>query len=331
MADPVPSVPAEVAVLREQEWHARRDAHVERVREWTVPHQERRARKEKHPVLDFLFTYYSYRPAHLERWHPGPGVALAGESAREYLRWPAYVETSDGVALAPLAANRRGTAEFVRDLLAATASRPPRLGCFGLHEWAMVYRSREIRHEAWPLRLGSEGTDAVVESSTIRCGHFDAFRFFTEPARPRNTLHPTRDGQIGMEQPGCLHANMDLFKWAYKLDPHCPSKLVADCFELAVDVRALDMRASPYDLSALGYSPVRIETEEGRAEYVRAQSAFAARSMPLRERLISLCETLLGSDEQVDPVRGDDGDQRGGRERQHPAGDDAARHAPAHR
>ena len=29
---------------------------------------------------------------------------------------------------------------YVRDLLAAVAFRPPHLGCFGLHEWAMVYR-----------------------------------------------------------------------------------------------------------------------------------------------------------------------------------------------
>jgi hypothetical protein len=40
----------------------------------------------------------------------------------------------------------------------------------------------------------------------------------------------------------------------------------------------LDMRASPYDLAALGYPPVRIETPEGRAEYARAQDAFAERA-----------------------------------------------------
>ena len=61
---------------------------------------------------------------------------------------------------------------------------------------------------------------------------------------------------------------MDLYKWAYKLLPATPSELVADCFELAVAVRELDMRASPYDLAELGYPPVRIETPAGRAEYV---------------------------------------------------------------
>jgi hypothetical protein len=142
------------------------------------------------------------------------------------------------------------------------------------------------------LRLGSGGTDSVVEALGVRCGHFDAFRFFTEDARPRNELRPTRENQRQLEQPGCLHANMDLYKWAYKLAPFVPSELIADCFELAVDIRTLDMRASPYDLTGLGYSPVPIETPEGRAEYVRAQAGFARRSAPLRERLIAQCHQL---------------------------------------
>jgi len=39
-------------------WHGRRDAHEQRVRAWTDPHQARTARGEKHPVHDFLFEYY---------------------------------------------------------------------------------------------------------------------------------------------------------------------------------------------------------------------------------------------------------------------------------
>lgn len=86
----------------------------------------------------------------------------------------------------------------------------------------------------------------------------------------------------------------DLYKWAYKLAPVTPSELMADCFALAVEVRELDMRASPYDLTDLGYSPVPIETPAGRAEYVRAQSVFADRAAPLRQRLVELCDTVLG-------------------------------------
>ena len=265
------------------------------MRRFTGPHQERKLRREKHPVMDFLFTYYSHRPVRLERWHPGPGVTL--EDAAEYLEFPHYKATPEGVTLdvGGFAEQRKKTLEFVGALLTATLSRPARLGCFGLHEWAMVYRQEpeEIRHNAWPLRLGSDGTDQVVEASRIQCGHFDAFRFFTKPARPRNTIQPTREEQVANEQPGCLHANMDLFKWAYKLEPATPSDLVADCFELAADVRELDMRASPYDLAKLGYEPVPIETADGRAEYVRRQAAFAERAQPLRERLITVCRSIL--------------------------------------
>ena len=284
-------------VLDEPDWLAREAAHGARMRKWTVPHQERRARGEKHPVLDFLFTYYSHRPALLERWHPGPGVALAGPAARRFLDRKGYVSTPDGVMLDPagLTEGKARTAEFVLELLSATASRAPRLSCFGLHEWAMVYREPpdSVRHDQVPLRLGSAGTDAVVESLDIRCGHFDAFRFFTSPARPRNALAPSRETQIALEQPGCLHANMDLFKWAYKLGPFVPAELVADCFELAAEIRALDMRAGPYDLAALGYPPVRIETAAGRAEYARAQAGFARRAEPLRARLIAHCHRLV--------------------------------------
>ncbi|WP_256334779.1 3-methyladenine DNA glycosylase [Lentzea albidocapillata] len=266
------------------------------MRRFTGPHQERKLRKEKHPVMDFLFTYYSHRPVRLERWHPGPGVVL--EDAPEYLEFPHYKATPEGVTLdvESFVGQRAKTLEFVQGLLTATLSRPARLGCFGLHEWAMVFRQQpeEVRHNAWPLRLGSDGTDQVVEASRIQCGHFDAFRFFTPPARPRNALQPTRDEQLRNEQPGCLHANMDLFKWAYKLEPATPSDLVADCFELAADVRELDMQASPYDLAGLGYPPVRIETAEGRAEYVRRQAEFAEQARPLRERLIFVCQSIHG-------------------------------------
>jgi hypothetical protein len=182
---------------------------------------------------------------------------------------------------------------WVHRLLESTAGRPAQFGCFGLHEWAMVYRSDEVRHAAVPLRLGGAGTDAVVESLPIRCSHFDAFRFFTPPARQLNVLQPTRESQPDLEQPGCLHGNMDLYKWSYKLEPLTPSELVLDCFRLAKDVRELDMRASPYDLADLGYPPVRIETPEGRAEYAAAQRGFAERGQTLRQRLITVCETAL--------------------------------------
>ncbi len=147
----------------------------------------------------------------------------------------------------------------------------------------------------WPLRLGRDGTDQVVESHRIACSHFDAYRFFTPSAQPLNTLSPASHDRPAFEQPACLHAGMDLYKHAFRLTPMIGSELVADCFELAHDIRVLDMRAAPYDLTDLGLEAVRIETAAGKQEYVDAQRAFAERGAPLRERLLDECERLATS------------------------------------
>ncbi|MFE3450509.1 3-methyladenine DNA glycosylase [Nonomuraea sp. NPDC059194] len=282
-------------ILDEREWQARAEAHQRRVDAWVGPHLSRRKEGTAHPVEDFLFDYYGYRPGRLRRWHPGAGVVLAG--ARGY--GADYLDTDDGatVDVERLVAKRRAMVEWTAALLSATASRQGQFGCFGMHEWAMVYKqpADEVRHAAQPLRMPPERIAAVVERRGVRCSHFDAFRFFTEAARPLNVLRPTRERQAELEQPGCLHANMDLYKWAYKLSPLVPSELVADCFELARDIRTLDMRASPYDLSALGYEPVPIETPEGRVAYAAAQRGFAERAAPLRRTLVELCRGLLVS------------------------------------
>jgi hypothetical protein len=279
-------------LLAREVWERRESAHHARVDGLLAGHLQRARHGERHPVHDFLFTYYSLRPAQLRRWHPGAGVALL--DAGERTAWRDHVVVDGVLTLdVPAFLDRRGNAvRHVRALLAATASRPAHLGCFGLHEWAMVYRE-PLRRHAVPLRLGQAGTDAVVESHRIRCSHYDAYRFFTPAAAPRNALRPTREATVALEQPGCLHATMDLYKWAYKLLPAVPSELVVDAYELARDVRELDMRASPYDLADLGYRPVPVETPEGKAAYVAAQRGFAERGSLLRARLLALLDPLL--------------------------------------
>ena len=284
-------------ILSEPEWQARRAAHETRVQVWLGSHHARTARGEKHPVYDFLFSYYAFRPAWLRRWQPGPDVALAGEAAREFLRRPEFRETADGVMLDPAALRpqRREFVAWLYRLLTVMRERPPFFGCFGLHEWAMVYRqtSEEVRHATWPLRFPRAELARIVEAQSVCCTHFDAFRFFTPPARALNRVQPARATVPEHEQRGCLHANMDLYKWAFKLAPFTSGELLADCFELARDIREVDMRASPYDLRALGFEPIAIEAPAGRAEYERVQRTFTARGEPLRERLIALCDRLL--------------------------------------
>ncbi|WP_180933834.1 3-methyladenine DNA glycosylase [Nocardioides ungokensis] len=281
-------------VLDEVEWRACAAAHAERVDAFVRPHLARRESRVKHPVHDFLFTYYSQRPAQLRRWHPGYGVALGGD-ASAYAGLKGYADGDVVTVSEEHVASQRPLLESLRTLLSATAGRTPNFGCFGMHEWAMVYRlaEDETRHADWPLRLGPEGTDAVVESHRIACSHFDAYRFFTGPARPLNTLSPTSADRPAFEQPACLHAGMDLYKHAFRLSPMISSDLVADCFELARDIRELDMRAAPYDLADLGFEPIRVETAEGKQEYAAAQRGFAERGAPLRARLLAECGRLL--------------------------------------
>lgn len=285
------------SLLPGDEWRARAAAHEARVDRLTAGHVARRADGRRHPVEDFLFVYYNHTPARLRRWHPGQGVVLEGAAGTPVAGWTHHVTGADGsvrLDVAGFLAARRSTVDFVRALLSATLSRPAALGCFGLHEWAMVHglSEEEVRHRGWPLRLGGAGTDEVVRSQQVRCTHFDAYRFFTPSAAPLNTLRPTREDQVAMEQPGCLHAGMDTYKWAFKLAPGIPSELTADCFELARDIRRLDMEASPYDLSELGVEPVPVETPEGRAAYVARQRAFAERSNALRRRLLDALDAL---------------------------------------
>jgi hypothetical protein len=283
--------------LPRPEWEALEAAHQARVDAATAAHLERRSTGRTHPVEDFLFRYYDNSPGRLRRWHPGAGVLLEDAARLPRASWTHYRVAGDGVTLdvGAFLAARGSTVAFVRELLSATASRAPQLGCFGLHEWAMVHGipADDVRHAGWPLRLGSEGTDAVVERHGIRCSHFDAYRFFTESARPRNALRPTRDSQVAMEQPGCLHAGMDVYKWAFKLAPLVPSEVVGDAFDLAREIRVLDMEASPYDLRGLGYEPVPIETPEGKATYLERQRGFAERSNALRHRLLGVIDTAI--------------------------------------
>ena len=278
-------------VLSEPVWRERQAAHEARVDAWTAPVLERASRGEDHPVEDFLFTYYSQRPSRLRRWSPGAGVLLAGDADLP----GEWVAADGGVQLAVPPERVRAAAGRTLDLLERTAARRPQFGCFGLHEWAMVHGSSadEVRHAGLPLRLGADATTAVLDALPLRCSHMDAFRFFTPSARPRNAVQLTRADQPEREQGGCLHANMDLYKWAYKLSPWVASELVADCFDLARRVRVLDMRASPYDVSGLGHAAVAVETEAGRAEYVAAQRGFAAEAAVLRGRLIDAVRPLV--------------------------------------
>ena len=268
-------------------WQARVVTHASRVNQWVSPFLERRSRHRKHPVYDFLFEYYSFRPGQLLRWSPGPGVILEASLSDIENGAGTWRETADGLELKPFPAARLTYLDWAIDYMERINERQPNFSCFGLHEWAMVYGESIVRHEAVPLRLSRESLDAFVESQQLCCTHFDAFRFFSEKAKPRNLLQLNRTVTGQIDQPACIHVNMDLYRFCYKIAPWIESELLADAFALAWSTREIDMRASPYDLSEFGFEPIPIETSDGRAQYVRLQREVASRAESVRQRVLN--------------------------------------------
>lgn len=295
--DPIdsPRTPWLTAVMTEPQWMEAAAAHRRRLLPALEAREAIRARHGKDPISDFLFEYFSLRTSRLVQWTPPPGALLLGSEAPRFLDLEGCRRVGEGVALDPTTfpERRRRSARWIRDLLALTAARAPNFGCHGMHEWAMVYRVDEVRHRQVPLRVEPNALEEFVERSTICCSHWDAFRFFTPAAAPLNRLQPTRDGVVELEQPACVHANMDLYKWAYKMRPFVAAELVADAFLLAVEARRLDMEASPYDLRAYGLEPIPVETEEGRATYRARQRAVSELAAPIRARLIDAYDWIL--------------------------------------
>lgn len=285
-------------ILSATEWKRRAAAHRARARRWTEPFRRRRARRESHPIFDFLFVYYRYSPGKLEQWHPGLGVALEATRAEadsfgKHYRWDRGVLALDG---STMDTPTRAHLQFILRLARSIAERPAQFGCSGLHEWAMVYRGNEdgeVRHgEKLPLRLPQAEINAIVERGPVTCSHYDAFRFFTPSARCFNRLRPTKQSRVSSEQCGCLHTNMDLYRWAAESMPWVGTDLLWSCFELAVRARELDMQASPYDCRSLGYDSFPIETAEGRSEYERRQREISEAARPLRRQLIERLDML---------------------------------------
>jgi hypothetical protein len=278
-------------VLCQAEWRrVQRDFHSQ-VEERIGAPLDGRSRGMAHPVSDFLFTYYSFRPGLLRRWSPGGGWILERAEAADGFPAPwrsAPPSAKPGRALdtAAFPRHRVDALRWTLELLRAVDERPPQFACHGLHEWAMVYRARRRRHAEVPLRVSPDIVAEVVEAGTLGCSHFDAFRFFTPEARPRNRQTLTPDERIAQEQPGCLHVTMDLYKWAYKFYPWVPSTLILAAFDLAWEARTLDMCASPYDWSDIGLDAVPVETEAGRSDYRQAQRRLTESARPIRRRVI---------------------------------------------
>ena len=293
VAEPPADATEALTPLSPAQWREQRRAHHAVVDSWVTPHLQRRHSGQRHPVEDFLWNYYPYRPSALRLWNPGPAAVLLDHHDEEPLPL-GFATDADGVATfaferLPARHRERIATElpWLLRLLDGMRQRPAGFGCFGMHEWAMVLgqSSDEYRHSTWPMRVGPDAVRGAIADVGLRCTHFDAWRFFTPEATGLNPWPLSRAEQPERDQAGCLHANMDVYKWSMRMQPLVPSTLVTSAFDLAMRIRRLDMAASPYDFSALGVQPVAVETAAGRSDYARQQRGFSAEAAALRAEL----------------------------------------------
>jgi hypothetical protein len=292
-----PTIPSYIrSQLCAADWQQQKADHEQKIANQIDKYLDRRSQQQKDPVMDFLFQYYAFRPAHLKRWSPGIGTLLQdGRSHNWRFDEMETIGQDCFLDITHFPDDRTSALQWILEVLQKSLHRKPSFGCFGMHEWAMVYKADHIRHDYLSLRMEMDELAKFVESRPLVCTHFDAFRFFTDEAKPQNKFDLGRDTSHEMEQSGCLHTNMDLYKWAFKMYPWISSNTLRQAFELAIETRVMDMKASPYDLRERGLEPIKIETEEGRLKYVERQRAIHQKSQPIRRQLITEYQEILGA------------------------------------
>ena len=270
--------------------------------------KERRHQVSEHPIYNFLHTYYRYSAESLMKYSPGANVRLEGVEREDLkpsgLLHPKFALLKDG-ALQYCAfdnmtdftgAKKLHILKRNHEILRSSSQRQPLFSCYGLHEWAMLYKDHEKHQKQLALRVSQQTIDEVVEEIPLRCTHYDAFRFFAPDAKPHNAIQlDSRESQLAREQPACIHATMDLFKYAYTLYPLCSSDLLRECLALAFRARYTDMRASPYAVHQFEgcEKEIAVETPQGRAEYAREQEDLLEASRPVRSRVLEAYDLLF--------------------------------------
>ena len=183
------------------EWKARQKEHELQVDNLLSEYVHARSRHLKNPLMDFLFEYYTFRPAHLRKWSPGLGIALETDDP---VQLPSFSEWNYNgefacLDLSHFTEKKVASAKWILQLLKHSLNKKPAFGCSGMHEWAMVYKIDEARHKQLPLRMAPKELAEFVESRPVLCTHFDAFRFFTPEAHPLNRFELSREKFQEME------------------------------------------------------------------------------------------------------------------------------------
>ena len=154
--------------------------------------------------------------------------------------------------------------------------------------WSTGSRPSEVRHADWPLRLGADGHRRGRGAHRIRCSHFDAFRFFTAAGPAAATpCSPTRDDRPDVRAAGLPARRHGPLQVGLQAQPRwCLASWSPTASSWPATSASSTCARRRTTCASSGYEPVRIETAEGKAEYVAAQRAFAERAQALRARLV---------------------------------------------
>jgi hypothetical protein len=149
------------STLSIEAWTSRAKKHDALIHPITDAFLKRRGLGQTHAVHDFLFTYYSCSPLKLKQWVPSFEEELEmTDSIRQDYSWLTDYWFSLNEGMLSLRKERihksaRAQARFIADLCANISQRAPRFGCYGLHEWAMVYKesAEALRHKDYLQKL----------------------------------------------------------------------------------------------------------------------------------------------------------------------------------
>src|SRR5690625_1756589 len=113
-------------------WTGMQESHQQRLKSLIEPYLEKRSRRARDPVLDFLFEYYTFRPTHLYRWSPGIGVGLECNDSNQL---PGIRELTlhEGVAWLDrdeFPVKRARSFRWILEVLHNSTKRRPLFGCF---------------------------------------------------------------------------------------------------------------------------------------------------------------------------------------------------------
>lgn len=188
---------------------------------------------KSHPIFNFLFSYFHFKPPILLQYSPGMNIPIEFDAESHKYLCPRTQSISNGlITYDPkrddFTDRQRDSLNTTLKLLQRSFNKHPNFHCFGLHEWAMLYTNSKFntnpevphRRQALPLRISQHELNRIVEDNNLNCTHFDAFRFFADSAKPFNRTSPipSRINQPDQDQAGCVHVTMDLFKYGiYKI------------------------------------------------------------------------------------------------------------------